>query len=166
MVRRDGLRRQAQTVLHVKGKQHKLQHRTVWCGRHVVTEGAIPVFRRLDGGKARLGQVKTCGSVWACPVCAAKVAEVRRRELTHAMTEHTNAGGHAYLLTFTFPHYMGQRLDELLPMFDKARNRFQGSKGWKRVMQVANTAKDIEAGTAERVGSVTSAGSMTKQGYL
>lgn len=157
MVRRDGLRRQAQTVLHVKGEPHNKQHRTVWCGRHVVTEGAIPVFRRLDGGKARLGQVKTCGSVWACPVCAAKVAEVRRREITHAMQAHVTAGGHAYLLTFTFPHYMGQTLDELLPKFDKARNRFQGSKGWKKVMQVANPAKGIEAGVAGRVGSITSA---------
>lgn len=157
MVRRDGLRRQAQTILHVKGKPHNQQHRTVWCGRHVVTEGAIPVFRRLDGGKARLGKVKTCGSVWACPVCAAKVAEVRRRELTHAMKGHVKAGGHAYLLTFTFPHYMGQSLAELLPKFDHARNRLQGSKGWKKLMQVANPAKGIEAGVAGRVGSVTSA---------
>lgn len=157
MVRRDGLRRQAQTILHVKGKQHNHQHRTVWCGRHVVTEGPIPVFRRLDGGKARLGQVKTCGSVWACPVCAAKVAETRRRELTHAMQEHVKAGGHAYLLTFTFPHYLGQRLEDLLPKFSQARNRFQGAKGWKKLMQVANPTKEIEAEVAGRVGSVTSA---------
>jgi len=158
MVRRDGLRRQAQTILHVNdGRPHNKQHRTCWCGRHVVTEGAIPVFRRLDGGKARLGKVKTCGSVWACPVCAAKVAEVRRRELTHAMERHQAEGGHAYLITFTFPHSMGQQLAELLPKFDRARNRFQGSKAWKKVMQVANTAKGIEAGRAGRVGSVTSA---------
>jgi hypothetical protein len=158
LVRRDGLRRQAQTILHVNdGRPHNQQHRTCWCGRHVVTEGAIPVIRRLDGGKARLGKVKTCGSVWACPVCAAKVAEVRRRELTRAMERHTAAGGHAYLITFTFPHYIGQQLAEMLPKFDQARNRFQASKGWKRVMQVANLAKDIDAGRAGRVGSVTSA---------
>ncbi len=157
MVRRDGLRRQAQTILHFNdGRKHQDQHRTCWCSRHVVTEGAIPVFRRLDAGKARLGKVKTCGSVWACPVCAAKVAEVRRRELTYAMVQHQAQGGHAYLLTFTFPHYIGQSLAELMPKFDKARNRFQGSKGWKKVMQVANPAKDIDAGTAQRVGGVTS----------
>lgn len=157
LIRRDGLRRQAQTILHVNdGRRHQDQHRTCWCGRHVVTDGAMPVFRRLDGGKARLGKVKTCGSVWACPVCASKVAEVRRRELTYAMLQHQVQGGHAYLITFTFPHYIGQTLAELMPKFDKARNRFQGSKGWKKVMQVANPAKDIEAGTAGRVGSVTS----------
>lgn len=158
LIRRDGLRRQAQTILHDATKDHQAQHRTCWCGRHVVgLDGAMPVIRRMDGGKARLGNVKTCGSVWACPVCAAKVAEVRRRELTYAMLQHTAQGGHAYLLTFTLPHYVGQTLDELLPKLDKARNRFQGSKGWKKVMQVANLDKSIEAGTAERVGSVTSA---------
>lgn len=149
LIHRDGLRRQAQTLLHVKdGRPHNQQHRTCWCGRHIVGEGVMPVMRSLDGAKARVGSIKTCGSVWACPVCAAKVAEVRRRELTYAMVQHTAQGGHAYLLTFTFPHYMGQLLDELMPLFDKARQSFQNSKGWKKVMG--------KEGTANRIGGVTS----------
>jgi len=149
MVRRDGLRRQAQTLLFVNdGRHHNKQHRTCWCARHVLTEGALPVWRRLDGGKARLSQIKTCGSVWACPVCAAKVAETRRRELSYAMVQHQAQGGHAYLLTFTFPHYLGQPLADLMEPFTVARQRFQSSKGWKKVMG--------EDGTAGRVGSVTS----------
>ena len=149
MVKRCDLRRQAQTVLYVKdGRPYKKQHRTAWCGRHIVGEGVMPVMRSLDGTKARVGSIKTCGSVWACPVCSAKVAEVRRRELTYAMVQHTAQGGHAFLLTFTFPHYMGQMLAELMAPFDKARQSFQNSKGWKKVM-----GKD---GTAGRVGAVTS----------
>lgn len=149
LIHRDGLRRQAQTLLHVKdGRPHNQQHRTCWCGRHIVGEGVMPVMRSLDGAKARVGSIKTCGSVWACPVCASKVAELRRRELTYAMVQHTAQGGHAYLMTFTFPHYMGQMLQELMPLFDKARQSFQNSKGWKKVM-----GKD---GTAGRVGGVTS----------
>jgi len=149
LIRRDGLRRQAQTILHVKdGRPHNKQHRTCWCGRHIVGDGVMPVMRSLDGAKARVGSIKTCGSVWACPVCAAKIAEVRRRELTYAMVQHTAQGGNAYLLTFTFPHYKGQSLDDLMEPFDKARQSFQNSKGWKKVM-----GKD---GTANRIGSVTS----------
>ncbi|WP_341904042.1 protein rep [Polaromonas sp. YR568] len=149
LVRRDSLRRQAQSILHVNdGRPHNKQHRTCWCGRHAVSEGPLPVMRRLDGSGARVGSVKTCGSVWACPVCASKVAEQRRKELTYAMEQHTAAGGHAYLLTFTFPHYRGQTLAELMLPFSKARQSFQNSKGWKKVM-----GKD---GTAGRVGSVTS----------
>lgn len=149
LVQRDGLRRQAQTIMHVNdGRKHNDQHRVCWCGRHAVSEGPLPVLRRLDGTGARIGSVKTCGSVWACPVCAAKVAEVRRRELNHAMVKHTEAGGYAYLLTFTFPHYMGQMLADLMTPFDKARKSFQNSKGWKKVMG--------KEGAANRVGGVTS----------
>jgi Replication protein len=149
MVQKDTLRRQAQTVLHVNdGRRHQDQHRTCWCARHSVTEGGMPVFRRLDGGKARLAKVKTCGSVWACPVCAAKVAEKRRCELTYAMVQHQARGGHAYLLTFTFPHYFGQALADLMAPFDKARQSFQNAKGWKKLMGTD--------GTAGRVGGVTS----------
>lgn len=149
LIARDGLRRQAQTIMHVNdGRKHNDQHRVCWCGRHAVSEGHMPVMRRLDGSGARVGSVKTCGSVWACPVCAAKVAEVRRKELAYAMVQHTAKGGHAYLLTFTLPHYKGQSLEELMTPFDKARQSFQNSKGWKKVM-----GKD---GTAGRIGAVTS----------
>lgn len=152
--RRDSLRRRhqllrtAQAILYRAGIEHRQQHRTVWCHRHVVTEGAMPVFRQLDGSRARLAKVKTCGSVWSCPVCAAKVATQRQAELGAAVVSHVASGGMVYLLTFTFPHYVGQPLADLMPRFDKARQRFQNAKGWKAVM-----GKD---GTAGRVGSVTS----------
>lgn len=145
---RDALRRQAQTIMHVNdGRKHNDQHRVCWCSRHAVSEGGLPVFRRLDGTSARVGSVKTCGSVWACPVCAKKVAEKRRAELSHAQVAHQAAGGHSYLLTFTAPHHAGQSLADLVKPMDKARQSFQNAKGWKKVM-----GKD---GTAGRVGSVT-----------
>ena len=141
--RRNGLKkrhqllRTSQSILFKAGLNPKKQHRTVWCHRHVVTEGGIPVNRKLDGGSARLGKVKTCGSVWACPVCASKVAETRRRELAYAMVKHTESGGHAYLVTFTFPHNIGQSLNDLKAPFDKARQSFQNCRMWKAVMAKA-----------------------------
>lgn len=144
LARRHKLLRTAQSILYRKTDEnnrpvaHRQQHRTVWCHRHVITEDSMPVFRQLDGSRARLAKVKTCGSVWACPVCAAKVAEQRRQELSHAMVRHIEAGGHAYLLTFTFPHYKGQGLGELMEPFTKARQSFQNSRKWKAVMERAN----------------------------
>ena len=145
--RRHQLLRTAQSILYSEkpiqigrrcfGGEPKKQHRTVWCHRHVTHDGGMPVHRKLDGTGARLSKIKTCGSVWACPVCSAKVAEVRRRELVHAMVKHTEVGGHAYLLTFTFPHYVGQTLAELMVPFADARQRFQNCKSWKAVMKRA-----------------------------
>lgn len=153
--RRHRLLRTAQSILYSAepvqvgrrkfGGQPKDQHRTVWCHRHVTHEGGMPVHRKLDGTSARLSRIKTCGSVWACPVCSAKVAETRRRELVHAMVQHTAAGGHAYLVTLTFPHYIGQTLAELMEPFTKARQSFQNCKTWKAVMA-----------RAEKVGVVNS----------
>ena len=85
---RDELRRQAQTILYVDGLDPKKQHRTCWCARHALTEMGMPILRSPDGSGARIAKIKTCGSVWACPVCAAKVAELRRRELQKAMVKH------------------------------------------------------------------------------
>lgn len=104
----------------------------------MVTEGSIPVFRQLDGSRARLAKVKTCGSVWACPVCASKVAEQRRKELSDAMLQHVRAGGYAYLVTFTFPHSRNQSLAELMEPFTKARQSFQNCRKWKAVMEKAD----------------------------
>ena len=60
LIHRDGLRRQAQTLLHVKdGRKHNEQHRTCWCGRHIVGEGVMPVMRSLDGAKARVGSISS-----------------------------------------------------------------------------------------------------------
>lgn len=138
LVKRHQLLRTSQSILFKADTVHKEQHRTVWCHRHVVTEGSIPVFRQLDGSRARMAKVKTCGSVWACPVCAAKVAETRRQELSHAMLQHVRAGGYAYLVTFTFPHHRGQSLAQLMEPFTKARQSFQNSRKWKAVMDAAN----------------------------
>ena len=156
LVNRDEMRRQAQTIMYVKDLPPKKQHRVCWCARHATTEGALPVMRAMTGGGARVSTIKTCGSVWACPVCAAKVGELRRRELQYAMVKHTEAGGHAYLLTFTFPHYIGQTLAELMPKFSKAKHAFQNSRAWKAVMDVANEKTGKKSGTAGRVGSVNS----------
>lgn len=138
LARRHKLLRTSQAILYRGDTAHRQQHRTVWCHRHVVSEGGMTVHRKLDGSRARLGKVKTCGSVWACPVCGAKITEQRRRELSFAVTKHVQAGGHVYLVTFTFPHYIGQGLDELMEPFTKARQSFQNGRKWKAVMEAAN----------------------------
>ena len=145
MTRRYGLLRVAQSILYRGDTAPQQQHRTVWCHRHVRHDGSMPVMRKMDGSKARLAQIKTCGSVWACPVCAVKVSEPRRVELSAATVLHQAAGGYVYLATFTFPHYRGQALAELMELFTKARQSFQNCRAWKAVME-----------KAEKVGVVTS----------
>ena len=56
------------------------------------------------GGRAGFGGLNSCGSVWSCPVCAAKIRAERAAELARALEAHTDAGGTAWLLTLTMRH--------------------------------------------------------------
>src|SRR4030067_39578 len=120
------LLRTAQGVLAVAGLEWKDQHRTCWCSRSLRrgTE-TIDVFRNVARDGASLAGLNRCGNLHTCPVCAAKVGELRRKQLSAAMVEHVGNGGMAYLLTFTFPHEPDAPLATLLAKFDKARQPFQ-----------------------------------------
>lgn len=122
------------------------QHRTVWCHRAVKnTSGNAHLWRRDDGTSARLTGVNTCGSVWTCPVCSARVAERRREELEAALLQHVAAGGHVYLLTLTFPHERTLGLDEGKALFSKALQKFKNSKSYKRVLKAYARAGSVRS---------------------
>ena len=55
------------------------QARVCGCTRNVKSD-RVQVYRTIDGRSARYGNLITCGSVWACPVCSAKITEKRRAE--------------------------------------------------------------------------------------
>jgi hypothetical protein len=103
--------RWAQALLYDQDAPPETQHRTVWCHRTMAGDRAA-LWRSADA--ARLAGVTTCGSGWACPVCASRIAEPRREELTRALGAWAQAGRwsvspeleqhSAALLTVTFPH--------------------------------------------------------------
>lgn len=143
---RYALMRTAQGILWKKGNEWRDQNRTCWCCRSMKRDtGTVSVYRNEDGSGSSLTGLNRCGNIWTCPVCAAKVAEHRRAELSAALVAHLKNGGGAYLLTLTFPHEADHPIAELLERFTKARQRLQNSRTWKRVME--------EAG---RIGSVAS----------
>src|SRR5689334_11608304 len=45
-----------------------------------------------------------CGSVWLCPLCAAKISERRRDELERAVARHVAQKGAVYMATYTVSH--------------------------------------------------------------
>lgn len=83
---------------------------------------------RTVKGAAVYGGLQTCGSVWACPVCAAKVSERRRAELLHAIQVHRDQGGDVLLLTLTNPHRLGDSLAEAVERQSYAMSRFNSTR--------------------------------------
>jgi len=87
----------------------------------------VEVYRSIEHGRASFGGLQTCASVWACPVCAAKISERRRAELLHAIDAYKATGGAVLLITLTNPHYMGDDLPALLAGQQKAMSRFNST---------------------------------------
>lgn len=140
------LARTAGKLLYAHGKEMKDQHRTCWCHRGVANPSdSVSIYRNTSGESSRMHGVTTCKSVWACPVCSAKICAVRQAELSGAMTNAISQGYHVFLMTLTFPHEYHQALAETLPKFTKAKAYFKNSKTYKRIL-----------GKGTRKGSVTS----------
>ena len=76
----------------------------------------IQVWQSTEHKTTSYSGLQTCGSVWACPVCSAKIAERRRVEIMAAMSAHKAAGGCVNLLTLTAPHQRSDVLKHLLYM--------------------------------------------------
>ena len=64
-----------------------------------------------------------CGSVWTCPVCAAKISERRRLELADALERAKAKGWACHFVTLTVPHGAGDDLREILSGLSGALKR-------------------------------------------
>ena len=98
--------------------------RTAKCLRIRAYDSDVQVWKSKAHGTASYKGLQTCSSVWACPVCSAKIAERRRVELIDAMEMHKAQGGTVSLLTLTTPHQRGDVLVELLAQQGKALQSF------------------------------------------
>ena len=119
--------------------------RTAKCLRIRAHGQQAQVWRSKEFGTASYGGLQTCGSVWACPVCAAKIAERRRAEVVAAMTAHKVAGGCVNMLTLTTPHGRNDNLAELLEKQAKALRAFWIDWTVKAVLAEMGTVGQIRA---------------------
>lgn len=119
-VRNSGRAAHRAARLHLRqGLRDLTQIRRVrWCGRLSPRwEGAkpnTPEIRKSSDGGAYIAGVATCGSVWACPVCAAKKRTQRALEASRRFQAWERVGGSLALLTLTLPHGVGDRCDDLM----------------------------------------------------
>ena len=119
--------------------------RTAKCLRLRAHKQDITVWKSKEHGTASYAGLQTCGSVWSCPVCAAKIAERRRVEIIHAMDAHKGQGGLVSLLTLTTPHQRLDNLGDLLGKQAKALHRFWSDRGTKAVFEAMGVLGQIRA---------------------
>ena len=104
---------------------------TKTCGK--AASAVVTVKAGADG--AHYCGVETCSSVWACPVCSAKIAATRAEEVQTALQTHIDHGGAAYFLTLTAPHWQGQRCKPLKDLVAQGWSKLINGAPWKRLMR-------------------------------
>lgn len=113
------------------------------------TADSVTVHKHKKTKKAFYGGLMVCGSVWTCPVCAAKISEKRREELKKAFSAHKAAGGKIAMLTLTFSHTKKDSLKDIIAKFGQATQKFMTGKRYN------NIRKEIELIGRVRVFEVT-----------
>lgn len=94
----------------------------------------VKLKHHAEFGSASYSGLVTCGSVWACPNCAAKIQERRRCEIEQALSWHAEVnGGTAIMVTFTFPHVRFDSLPDLLAKQAEAFKLLRQGSPWTRL---------------------------------
>lgn len=111
--------------------------------------GAVPVGDqveiRIKDGSAYYCGLETCGSVWLCPVCSAKIHHRRADELREALTAWDTHGHAASLVTITVPHDLDDPLSKLVDAERAAWKRVTQGAAWQRLKNRLGIAGHIIA---------------------
>ncbi|MBT7072532.1 MAG: hypothetical protein HN975_16770 [Anaerolineae bacterium] len=98
------------------------------CCKSVITLGnMVDILKNGDTGKCRYDGLMLCGSVWQCPVCAARITLQRKQELLTADLSGYSTG----LLTLTVSHGQHDTLKSLLADLSLMRNKLKSGRWWK-----------------------------------
>jgi hypothetical protein len=94
--------------------------------------------------RAHYKHLMVCGSVWMCPLCAAKISERRRVELSQALE---NSGFSFGLMSLTLQHSRGDVLKGSLDALLHGRGRLKNGDGWEnfcREFGIVGTISGLE----------------------
>lgn len=108
--------------------------RTAKC-MYTPRDGGVGVMRDVEHKTAFYAGLVVCGSVWACPVCAAKVQERRREEIAQAFEWAYSNELQPAMVTFTFPHRAWHKLEDLVLQQREALAMLRKGKAWGQLME-------------------------------
>lgn len=125
------------------------------CLRLINNGHQVEIWKHLKTEKAFYNGLLVCGSVWNCPICAAKISERRKLELKQAFDLHKSDGGYIALLTLTFSHKKTDRLKDTLSKFTNASAKFRSGKRFHKIrekMGMIGSIRDFEITYSNRNG--------------
>lgn len=107
------------------------ENRVKICYHHRVPNAeTVEVWYSPESARAYYRNLMKCGQVWVCPVCAGRIAEIRRVMLRAAI-DNSSTRYLPVLVTYTARHYRGQSLKDLLDRMVGAYREMRHSRLWK-----------------------------------
>lgn len=98
-------------------------------------------------GRCVWGGLQLCASVWACPVCAARIVEGRRAELRLAQQRAKELGLSIFHATLTAPHSLNDDVGPLVKRLSSAFRAFSGNRraaSFKRGIGFVGSVRALE----------------------
>lgn len=154
----------------LRGDAERAAHRTANCHRFMVPtpsaeRGDGPKYRGVDVHhttntadgtiRTRLGNLITCSSVWACPICSARVSAQRAADVQTALQRHRTAGGRLMFVTLTHQHSRESKLADQLKRQSEALKFMQEGRQFKTLMHesgVLGMIRGLEMTHSDRNG--------------
>lgn len=96
------------------------------------TVTSVGIVKPLEGKRAHYTGLMVCGSVWVCAVCATRITEERRQELSRAIEV---SGMSYYLITYTIRHGLKDSLPNMLNNMLNAFRKLKSGKSWQHLQE-------------------------------
>lgn len=110
------------------------------------TLGSVtPAMVTADSGKVIQAGLAQCASVWACPVCSAKIQARRSVEIRTAIEWARKKGYKVQLMTLTARHDHSDKLVDLMPRMAAAFADLKRGRAYRRVAKSAGVVGMIRA---------------------
>lgn len=113
--------------------------RTAQCLRTIAPHAhEVELHRKPEQHTAHYRNLLTCGRVWFCPVCSAKITEARAQELQQFCTHWNAERGTMALVTYTIRHNREDSLSDLLEVLKHAKRKMKQGNPWQRIKDSVN----------------------------
>ena len=90
----------------------------------------VEIMHSQQQRRANYRNLIVCGSIWHCPVCAARISEHRRKTLSSQLAR---LAYQPILVTYTVRHNRESDLRETVDLITDAKKQFRQGKAWQKM---------------------------------
>lgn len=140
------VRRLAQYALQTTSARIINSQRVAQCRRSIIPgRDKVRVLYSQKLARAHYGNLMVCGALWICPICAARITERRREDLSKGIDTFIDLGGSVFMAAFTLQHDREDRLQDTKEILFKAFDRFGSGKGFQKIKKEFGYIGNIRA---------------------